>query len=167
MVTWVFVDLDQCARDVARVDPSSCRVVAYCGRAYSGPVPPHPGETMRSCSLAREAADALFHYDLGKRVQAGSVRAPDRVVIVSKDASWYNAEPHLRGEGLQDILICSGARDLPQDLVSPVADVCMGGVGAPKSEKAFHNFVMNNVPPDKRGELLEKIRPTSKCQGPT
>eukprot|EP00899_Mesostigma_viride_P028095 jgi/Mesvir1/8470/Mv04349-RA.1 len=141
--TLVFVDLDQCSKEAARINPFACRIVAYCGRGYNGPIP--LGVLMRSPSLSREAADSLFQYDLGKRVQSGDVRPGDRVVIVSKDASWYNADPHLKADGVNDVLVCSNVHDLPHDIVTDSRPLEREGM--PKTEKAFYNFVMNNVAP--------------------
>eukprot|EP00899_Mesostigma_viride_P023809 jgi/Mesvir1/4612/Mv19619-RA.1 len=153
--TLVFIDLDQCSREAARLNPHNCRIVAYCGRGYCGPVP--HGVLMRSPSLSREAADSLFQYDLGKRVQSGDVRPGDRVVVVSKDASWYNADPHLRADGVKDVLICSGVHDLPADIV--IGFVPIQREGMPKSEKALHNFMMNNVAPHARDEFSTAYLP--------
>eukprot|EP00899_Mesostigma_viride_P009575 jgi/Mesvir1/18619/Mv17128-RA.1 len=146
--TWVFVDLDQCSKEAMRFDPDKCRIVAYCGRGYCGPVP--YGTLMRSTSLSREAADSLFHYDLGKRVQSREVFPGDRIVVVSKDASWFNADPHLRADGVSSVRICSAAHDLPDDLLIEKA---VEREGMPKSEKALHNFLINNVAPKQRAEF--------------
>eukprot|EP00899_Mesostigma_viride_P001472 jgi/Mesvir1/11325/Mv02075-RA.1 len=153
--TLVFVDLDQCSKEAARINPFACRIVAYCGRGYNGPIP--LGVLMRSPSLSREAADSLFQYDLGKRVQSGDVRPGDRVVIVSKDASWYNADPHLKADGVNDVLVCSNVHDLPHDIVTDSRPLEREGM--PKTEKAFYNFVMNNVAPHARDEFCSAHLP--------
>eukprot|EP00899_Mesostigma_viride_P013317 jgi/Mesvir1/21987/Mv04523-RA.1 len=93
--TWVFVDLDQCAKDATCIDTSRCTVVGYCGKAYEGPVPAGC-EVMRSDSMIKEAADTLFHYDLGKRIARGVIDPyADQIYVLSRDAAWHNAGFHL------------------------------------------------------------------------
>eukprot|EP00899_Mesostigma_viride_P025906 jgi/Mesvir1/64/Mv18879-RA.1 len=123
MKTWVFLDLDQCARDMQAVDGASCHVVAYCGKAYAGPEPLQ-GEVMRSCALSREAADALFHYDLGRRVRSGAMDRGDRVCVVSRDASWHNAQYHLAADGFTNVIMCTGAKDMPRTSASAPRTRC-------------------------------------------
>eukprot|EP00899_Mesostigma_viride_P007356 jgi/Mesvir1/16621/Mv10155-RA.1 len=157
--TTVFVDLDQCSKEAARLNPLNCRILAYCGRGFNGPIP--LCVLMRSPSLSREAADSLFQYDLGKRVQSGDIAPGDRVVIVSKDASWYNADPHLRADGVDDVIICSNEHDLPRDLVTESRAIERAGM--PKSEKAVNNFIMNNVAPHARDDFLSTSQRSCVC----
>eukprot|EP00899_Mesostigma_viride_P004444 jgi/Mesvir1/13/Mv19991-RA.1 len=140
----VFVDLDQCSKDAGCLRADLCRVVAYCGRAYTGPTP-KGAEIMQSDSMMREAADSLFHYDLGRRVRGREITDRDTVYILSRDASWHNALVHLKDDGIPNVSMCTRLSDFPSSMidVAPPAPL-------PKSAKALQNYIANNVAPDDR-----------------
>eukprot|EP00899_Mesostigma_viride_P003706 jgi/Mesvir1/13336/Mv20268-RA.1 len=162
---WVFVDLDQCAKDACCIDTSRCSVVGYCGKAYEGPVPAQC-DVKRSDSMNKEAADTLFHYDLGKRMATGQIDpSRDHIYVLSRDAAWHNAGYHLREDGVVHAKMCTAVRELPEEYrreeKDSLQDVLASGPPLPKSSKGVENYVMNNVPPAlrelARAEILSRM----------
>eukprot|EP00899_Mesostigma_viride_P018801 jgi/Mesvir1/26922/Mv20649-RA.1 len=148
---WVFVDLDQCAKDACCIDTARCTVIGYCGQAYEGPVPPGC-EVMRSDSMIKEAADTLFYYDLGRRVANKEIDGQnDTVYVLSRDAAWHNAWFHLVSDGVCKAKMCAVLRELPEEFRreerESLNEVLASGPPLPKTSKGVENYVMNNVPP--------------------
>eukprot|EP00899_Mesostigma_viride_P026792 jgi/Mesvir1/7298/Mv24193-RA.1 len=158
MKTWVFLDLDQCARDMQAVDARPAtwwrtagrrtRVLSRCrgGDAFLRPVPrgggrPLPLRPGPARAVGRDGPRRQGLRGVAGRLLAQRAVPPGRGRVHERD--------HVHGGQGHAPDVCKR----PADSLSAF----LAATGLPKSEKALLNFVRNNVAPDRREEFYSRM----------